>query len=144
MYQLIRGLKFIHSAKVMCSASVCMSQPESVHPCIMLPTTRALPHSIKNSDISHNKCGKQVIHRDLKPSNVCVNANCDLKICDLGLARVSDDTVPSVGEKSIYVVSAVFVCVHVTRLNCECNFDFGFLCLCLCLQLCILYGQCIR
>jgi len=140
MYQLIRGLKFIHSAKVMCCASVCMSQPESVHP----PTTRALPHSIKNSDISHNKCGKQVIHRDLKPSNVCVNANCDLKICDLGLARVSDDTVPSVGEKSIYVVSAVCVCVHVTRLNCEGNFGFEFLCVCLCLQLCILYGQCIR
>jgi serine/threonine protein kinase len=60
MYQLIRGLKFIHSAKV--------------------------------------------IHRDLKPSNLCVNANCDLKICDLGLARVSDDTVPD-AEKSIYVVS---------------------------------------
>ena len=29
-----------------------------------------------------------MIHRDLKPSNVCVNANCDLKICDFGLARV--------------------------------------------------------
>jgi len=28
-----------------------------------------------------------VIHRDLKPSNVLVNKNCDLKICDLGLAR---------------------------------------------------------
>jgi mitogen-activated protein kinase 1/3 len=28
-----------------------------------------------------------VIHRDLKPSNILVNKNCDLKICDLGLAR---------------------------------------------------------
>ena len=28
-----------------------------------------------------------VIHRDLKPSNLLVNKNCDLKICDLGLAR---------------------------------------------------------
>lgn len=31
----------------------------------------------------------QVIHRDLKPRNLLVNANCDLKICDFGLARVS-------------------------------------------------------
>lgn len=29
-----------------------------------------------------------VIHRDLKPSNVLVNVNCDLKICDFGLARI--------------------------------------------------------
>lgn len=31
----------------------------------------------------------EVIHRDLKPRNMLVNANCDLKICDFGLARVS-------------------------------------------------------
>ncbi|GMY10684.1 mitogen-activated protein kinase 3 [Fagus crenata] len=43
LYQLLRGLKFIHSANV--------------------------------------------IHRDLKPSNLLLNANCDLKICDFGLAR---------------------------------------------------------
>lgn len=28
-----------------------------------------------------------VIHRDLKPSNLLVNHDCDLKICDFGLAR---------------------------------------------------------
>jgi len=43
LYQLLRGLKFIHSANV--------------------------------------------LHRDIKPSNLLVNSNCDLVICDLGLAR---------------------------------------------------------
>ncbi|KAL7411317.1 kinase-like domain-containing protein [Mrakia frigida] len=43
MYQLLRGMKFIHSANV--------------------------------------------LHRDIKPGNVLVNADCELKICDFGLAR---------------------------------------------------------
>jgi len=29
-----------------------------------------------------------VIHRDLKPRNLLANSNCDLKVCDLGLARI--------------------------------------------------------
>ena len=34
-----------------------------------------------------------VLHRDLKPQNLLVNSNCDLAICDFGLARgVADDT----------------------------------------------------
>lgn len=45
LYQVLRGLKYIHSAAI--------------------------------------------LHRDLKPSNLLVNANCDLKICDFGLARTS-------------------------------------------------------
>lgn len=32
-----------------------------------------------------------VMHRDLKPSNILVNKDCDLKICDLGLARGYED-----------------------------------------------------
>ena len=31
-----------------------------------------------------------MVHRDLKPSNILVNENCDLKICDFGLARIQD------------------------------------------------------
>lgn len=43
LYQILRGLKFLHTAGV--------------------------------------------LHRDLKPRNLLVNSNCDLKICDFGLAR---------------------------------------------------------
>jgi len=48
LYQLLRGLKYIHSANI--------------------------------------------LHRDLKPSNLLLNANCDLKICDFGLARTTSET----------------------------------------------------
>jgi mitogen-activated protein kinase 1/3 len=48
LYQLLRGLKYVHSANV--------------------------------------------LHRDLKPSNLLLNANCDLKIADFGLARTTSDT----------------------------------------------------
>ncbi|KAJ0256415.1 Mitogen-activated protein kinase 15 [Hirschfeldia incana] len=36
-----------------------------------------------------------VFHRDLKPKNILANADCKLKICDFGLARVSFDDAPS-------------------------------------------------
>ena len=32
----------------------------------------------------HSAC---ILHRDLKPRNILINSNCDLKICDFGLAR---------------------------------------------------------
>lgn len=31
-----------------------------------------------------------MIHRDLKPENILINDECDLKICDFGLARVHE------------------------------------------------------
>ncbi|KAG5469415.1 hypothetical protein LSCM1_02634 [Leishmania martiniquensis] len=32
-----------------------------------------------------------VIHRDITPANILVNTNCDLKICDFGLAKEEND-----------------------------------------------------
>jgi len=61
IYQILRGLKYIHSA--------------------------------------------HVLHRDLKPSNLLLNSNCDLKICDFGLARVADPQENHVGFLTEYVAT---------------------------------------
>ncbi len=60
MYQILRGLKAVHAAKV--------------------------------------------LHRDLKPGNLLVNKNCDLKICDFGLARGVDPD-PAPQQLTEYVVT---------------------------------------
>ena len=51
-----------------------------------------------------------IIHRDIKPSNVLVNSDCDLRICDFGLARgVNNEEIGGMGEedndKTEYVVT---------------------------------------
>ena len=46
-----------------------------------------------------------VLHRDLKPSNILVNSNCDLKICDFGLARIADPEYDHAGHLTEYVVT---------------------------------------
>jgi len=46
----------------------------------------AIPQVLRGLKYIHSA---NVLHRDLKPSNLLLNANCDLKICDFGLARTS-------------------------------------------------------
>lgn len=48
----------------------------------------------------HHLHTANVIHRDLKPSNILVNANCEIAICDFGLARGE-----SSGDLTQYVVT---------------------------------------
>ena len=47
-------------------------------------TRRVLAQILRGLKYVHSA---NVLHRDLKPSNLLLNATCDLKICDFGLAR---------------------------------------------------------
>ncbi|GMJ05354.1 MAP kinase 19, ARABIDOPSIS THALIANA MAP KINASE 19 [Hibiscus trionum] len=46
-----------------------------------------------------------VYHRDLKPKNILANANCKLKICDFGLARVAFSDAPTTVFWTDYVAT---------------------------------------
>lgn len=47
-----------------------------------------------------------MLHRDLKPGNLLVNADCELKICDFGLARgFSVDPEENAGYMTEYVAT---------------------------------------
>lgn len=65
------------------------------HPFARPPKTRAdLRQTIRGLKALHSA---NVLHRDLKPSNLLLNANCDLKICDFGLARSAALPPPDAG-----------------------------------------------
>ena len=52
-----------------------------------------------------------VLHRDLKPGNLLVNADCELKICDFGLARGyspgSTSTAKSAANQGFFLIGLV-------------------------------------
>jgi len=60
-----------------------------------------------------------VVHRDLKPSNLLVNKNCDLKICDFGLARVLTSKEEDPLGKTDYVVTRWYRAPEVVLLASE-------------------------
>lgn len=59
----------------------CRCHPLAPYPC---PGIAFPPQILRGLKYVHTA---NVLHRDLKPSNLLLNASCDLKICDFGLAR---------------------------------------------------------
>ncbi|KAG6482468.1 hypothetical protein ZIOFF_059099 [Zingiber officinale] len=52
-----------------------------------------------------------VFHRDLKPKNILANADCKLKVCDFGLARVAFNDAPSAIFWTDYVATRCCICL---------------------------------
>jgi len=60
-----------------------------------------------------------IVHRDIKPSNLLVNKNCDLKICDFGLARVLTTGDEGAFGRTDYVVTRWYRAPEVVLLASE-------------------------
>ena len=54
--------------------------------CLVQTFTYQLLRGLKYIHSAH------VLHRDLKPNNILVNRDCDLAICDFGLARMANES----------------------------------------------------
>lgn len=91
LYQLLRGLKYIHTGCMHC-ALITTTFLHKRHLYIL----RHL-HNISNSNNASilEYYAANVFHRDLKPKNILANADCKLKICDFGLARVAFNDTPT-------------------------------------------------
>ena len=50
-----------------------------------------------------------IAHRDLKPSNTLANENCDLKICDFGLAPAQDSRMTGYISTRYYRASEIML-----------------------------------
>jgi serine/threonine protein kinase len=46
-----------------------------------------------------------ILHRDLKPGNILINSDCEIKICDLGLARGYDEEKKVMSEVIIIFIN---------------------------------------
>lgn len=63
-----------------------------------------------------------VFHRDLKPNNILIKENCELRICDFGLARAAFDDVPDMVYWTDYVATRWYrapelIMTHYTKYN---------------------------
>jgi len=57
-----------------------------------LPLAEALSYTLQVAQALEHAAGRQVVHRDIKPSNVLITPEGQVKLIDLGLARLQQDT----------------------------------------------------